>query len=552
MIEKIQVRCSDTNRAIGLWNILKTYGVFPIKSDSDGTAHLLILEGDIPNGVDLVKDICSLGGNAIWIYPNHKAASGFDLDVLPVNYETILKPPKKFWFMKGSPKAISRFGARRIGEGLVFRGNGIRPLLINNRGEHEAIAQQFGRGTIFWVGPNVVEEIVRYRQGDPAVPAPQIPYDLVECTCERPMYRYEPVISERRALLPEADIWGWLLVHWIWKLMVGPQILVWPLPHAQYIVSLLTADGDEASKEQVAEMSSLLSRANVPWTLFATPNTAKNESWAPRELNEYNDFAIHPVLYDNDPDNYESTLREQLQWFVEKFGCRPSAVRNHMFFQKGYLDLHEIWEKESIPVNFNLPWCINIGNRIMPAVLGGTFHPFHYRRSNSSWMQHMGIVSPYGDGILFMLEKKHAWKHARRLAKYLIRTMLDYFPGVLVTNFHPYNIEKNINLIEYYINAIKKNGAKSINVSQWLDFVLARNRVSLTVEKGNLTIHIPSLLEGLTLLINVNASAVYDSTTWRQKSFEHDYFDNSTAFLYSDEEITGSRVVGKIDCKAEH
>ena len=61
MIEKIQVRCSDTNRAIGLWNILKTYGVFPIKSDSDGTAHLLILEGDIPNGVDLVKDICSLG-----------------------------------------------------------------------------------------------------------------------------------------------------------------------------------------------------------------------------------------------------------------------------------------------------------------------------------------------------------------------------------------------------------------------------------------------------------------------------------------------------------
>lgn len=543
MIETIQVSCSDTNRAIGLWNILKTYGVFPIRSDSNDPAHLLILEGNAPDGVDLVKDLCNLGGNAIWIWPSQRAASAFGLDVFQIDREAILKPPKRLWFMKGRPAAVSRLGARRIGEGLVFRGDGIRPLLINTRGEYEAVAQHFGRGTIYWVGSNVVDEIVRYRQGDPDLPTPTIPYDIVECTCERPMYRYKPVIRVDRALFPEADIWGWLVAHWAWNLMIGPQVMVWPLPCAERSISLFTADGDEATKKQIQKMNSLLRDAGIPWTLFVTPNTAKDESWQPRELNENGDFAIHPVLYDNDPINYEITLKKQLEWFVEKFGCMPSAVRNHMFFHKGYLELQEIWERESVPINFNLPWCINFDGEMMPAILGGTFHPFSYRRKNSSWMQHMGIVSPYGDGVLFALDRKYAWKNAKKLAIYLIRILSEYFPGVLVANFHPYNIEKNINQLGYYIETLRKNRVKSMKISEWLDFVCARNEVSFTLEQGILAAQVPIPMKGLTLLVNGNSKPAHSLAEWRRKPLMYDYFDEDAFFLYSEEEVSINRVV---------
>jgi len=465
MIETIQVSCSDTNRAIGLWNILKTYGVFPIKSDSEKAAQLLILEGDIPKGVDLVKEVCNLGGNAIWIYPNHKAANAFNLDVLHAHEEGILKPPKKFWFMKGSPKAISRFGARRIGAGLVFSGNGTRPLLINTRGEYEAVAQHFSKGTIYWVGSNVADEIIRFRQGDPSLPRPDIEYQLHKI-CERPQYRFECILERERAHLPEADLWGWWFAQCVWKLAGRPPRF-WPLPAAERSVVLFTGDEDECDPELVERQVALFGEQNIPFTLFATMRSQLDEAAIKRFSAERVKYELHPVV-DSDPDNYEPIFAQQMQWFEKRFGTSARAVRNHMHLHKGYIDYSEVWERYGIVMDFNYPGSDG-------TVLNGSLLPMQYRSVDGRWLTTYAQITLFADSLFAKLTASEA----RARVKKTFAIMNDGLPGAVVFNFHPFNIEISAPFLQSIMKWILQKACSSLDVSAWMHFVLARKHLRL-------------------------------------------------------------------------
>lgn len=512
MGEMIVVQAADEDRVTGVWNLLKTYGIFPIKYDSGKPPHLYIFEGALSDKAKIAKEACDRGGNVIWICPGRDAAMSFGLRISEVKREEILKPKRSFGLRKHKQPAIAKFGGRRLGEGLAFEGKGIRPLLINGKGQCEAAAVTYGRGIIYWIGINIVDEIVRYRQGGADTQLPDIPYDVQKCTCERPWCYYSSVIAGKRAMLPEADIWGWLLASWVWDLMGDIKALVWPLPNAAKILSLFTADGDEASKEQFIKLSMHLKDRNIPCLHFMAQNTAKDEAWEPYELASGEEFAIHPVVYSNDAGDYEKAFKEQVQWFAKRFSHPPIAVRNHMFFKRGYLDLEEIWERESYIMNFNIPGLVDKKNRsggicdedVAPAVLNGSFQPFPYRRKDGSWMKHMGILTAYGDHNFLLYENGQS--AARRWLRHLIAIMTEHFPGVFVAYFHPYNIEKNIAEIDRCIQALKERGSAFVRMSDWLTFMTARNSVSLSIEGGDLTVNAPVGAEGITLIVGKNSA----------------------------------------------
>lgn len=463
-MQLIDFFCSNADRHQGLQHVLKAYGIFPIQSEHDDDAGLLLLEGDPDKAAEKAREACAKGRDVIWISPPPEEASQFGVTVQPTPLPSIAFPILHPQTREMPVAASARYGLRSICSGGHFTCTTALPILRNTQNQYEAILQNYKKGRILWIGPNILDEIVRYRHGDPSLPTPEIDYDLNACTCERPQYRFLNQLAQTRKHLPEADLWGWWLAGAIkWLLPEVPWIC--PLPSGASIALLISGDEDECHSELIDSLAATTSKSAVPYTLFTTRTTNLDGTQLSKLAESGFQYALHPVVQST-PEDYVQELRGQINDFHDKFEAPPSSVRNHMHLHSGYMDFHKIWEEAGLCMEFNYPGADG-------TVLNGSYLPLN-SCLNGKWLSLQSCITLFSDYV-FQTETTHAQKRFSQT----LAAMRSGLPGYFTCNFHPFNIKQSRKAIRWLAKQTRKKDCIALGVNDLLSFQAKRDSIEI-------------------------------------------------------------------------
>jgi hypothetical protein len=487
------IHAINENRRNGIAVILRAYGIFQVECEDDEDIH--IFEGENDDFLPQVMEFCGKGFSVIWISPPLGALSSLSVK------SRILTGKKRLYSVNGgfNFKAACKFGLKRLGVSLEFKClNGIG-ILKNSSGLNEGISLGVGKGRLILIGPNIVDEIVMLRQGNPDNTNKDNPYDLQKCTCERPQYLYEGIIEKANRFIPEADIWGWFFAILVLSVRKRFRFLVWPLPNQMNFIPLFTSDGDEASVEQCKKYNELVSQLGFSNSVFLTPRTGGQDT-SPEKLFPEADFGLHPTIYESSALSYKSSLDKQYEWFVKTIGKSPRVVRNHMYFNNGYSGCQKLWASKSIYLNLNIPEMFKFDSGKLPCVLNGSFLPLRFRDDEGTWLNHWTLSSPYGDGIPLSYGMLGGWMQTVSTAFNILRMLRKYCPGIFVLSFHPHNIERIRLQLRFSALLLRKNILSQFRVGELVDFLRARERLSFKFLSGKLIAVAPVPIRGLTIV----------------------------------------------------
>ena len=156
-------------------------------------------------------------------------------------------------------------------------------------------------GTLFLIGSDVVADLVRYRQGDPAAANQKDKTSrLWDFDMERPVYLFEKQLEGLHSHERPADVIAMGLVTAISSALgVSPRPL---LPDGAPGAVVITGDDDQAYLEKYKEQLEVL--GELPITYFLHPSTRHDKNSIKSMLGSSNiDLGLHPDALDA-PEDY--------------------------------------------------------------------------------------------------------------------------------------------------------------------------------------------------------------------------------------------------------
>lgn len=338
------------------------------------------------------------------------------------------------------------------------------------------------------VGLNVEEEIVRYRQGDPARVREAKASDkaCLGFGFERPIFLYENQIDSAGSTIPYADHLGFVVAECLAELSGMPLVEV--LPHGACGAVILTGDDDQAHLEKYGEQ--LRRIRGLPITYFLHPLTRHTQSTL-TDMPDRVEFGLHPDALER-PDEYDEICKRQLGE-TQKLTDRPiRTVRNHGFLSDGYQGHLSTWEATGLDLDVNLP---GVDGR----ALNGSFLPMPFRRHDGSWSEHYSLLTAFGDGMVQAqgLSNRQA---ARRIIQ-LARQIESDVAGVLVFNLHPQNTSDTIPIHRAVKKVARRKGWIALGLDSYLDWIrmLSNLRISNSEDGWIIRSDSPGPVQGLVL-----------------------------------------------------
>lgn len=300
-------------------------------------------------------------------------------------------------------------------------------VVVDQTGKAVWLSVPVGKGHVLFVGSDLVNDIMRFRQGNPVQAEKGQSGDLWGFSNERPNYLFEGQLKGLPKGDRQADYWALLLASYIaGKLGFALHPI---LPDGAPGAIVITGDDDQAYLEKYSEQLSII--GDTPITYFLHPLTRHTPETLKTILGKKSiDLGIHPDAID-EPKRYASLLKEQCAWFKKLVGSVAISVRNHGFLNDGYWGHLTSWLNEGVRISSNLP---GLDGR----VLNGSLLPARVVFEDSL-TPHWSILTAIGDGVRFIsgMTDEDAGKCVTNLASE-IRT--DGIPGVIVINLHPQNV----------------------------------------------------------------------------------------------------------------
>ena len=378
---------------------------------------------------------------------------------------------------------------------ITFSGPDIEPIWVTKDGRAVVAWQRNSNGYLtLLVGLDVVAEVIRYKQGDPAKVDEIVERSGFGFDFERPYYLYRDQIDPTFPHFPWADMLGFLLAECIAGMAGAP--LLEPLPKGLKGLIVLTGDDDQAYLEKYAEQLSCI--GDLPITYFLVPQTRHTPETL-QAMSKQVEIGVHPDALDN-PENYDEICQEQTQFVRELSRLPVLTVRNHGFLNRGYLGHLSAWEKSGLIADVNCPGTDG-------TALNGSLLPMRVRRLDGSWSSHMSLLTAFGDGMLFGL--KLSPRQSVRMIRRSVRTVENGRPGVLVFNLHPQNVKEARLLHSEVVKLARRPGWAAVRLEGFLEWFAARNLVTAVRSGDDWRLLSPESIDSL-------AARVKTPSGWRK------------------------------------
>ena len=379
---------------------------------------------------------------------------------------------------------------------LSFQGDGLEPILETKDGHAVIACKPRAESTDLIIGLDLVEEIIRYTQGDPSQAEVCSKKSYFGFEFERPNYLFQRNLLPDYDTVPWADRLGFLVVEIVAQMCPWP--LVEPLPSGARGVVILTGDDDEAFLEKYDEQLNLMQ--DLPITYFLTTKT-RHTSETLSKLPTNVQFGVHPDALEH-PEEYDRLCTAQCAELRSLTGRSLRTLRNHGFLNQGFLGHLETWENNRILLDVNLPG-------VDGTALNGSYLPMRVRRPDGTWSDHYSLLTAFGDGMVFALNmsEKQAAKRIRQLAKRIEHNR----PGVLVFNFHPQNIDATRKLHREVARLARRPGWLALGLDTYLDWLLTLETIRIELKRERFLLSSPRQVNGLVL-------RYWTSDGWKRKA----------------------------------
>jgi hypothetical protein len=368
---------------------------------------------------------------------------------------------------------------------LTFTGSNLEPVWVNKSGQAVIAWHNADGEKTLLVGLDIVEEIIRHRQGDLTKAQEGRTHFDWGYAGERPLHLFEDQIIPKYRTHPWADYLGFFLAEALSSLSGFP--LLEPLPNGAKGALILTGDDDQAYLEKYE--AQLHTIGDLPITYFLHYLTRHTQETI-RRLPHNVQFGLHPDALDQ-PDEYDNLCAAQADKIKNLTGSAPRLVRNHGFLSRGYLGHLNAWDDCGLKLDVNYPG-------VDGTALNGSFLPMRVRRPDGSWSEHFSLLTAFGDGMIYALNLSQRKANAR--IKRVARQIESNYPGVLVFNYHPQNIGSTRELHKEVLALAARPGWIALgleNYLEWLEMLEVLNIELLGADRVRLMS--PGMVDGLVI-----------------------------------------------------
>ena len=347
---------------------------------------------------------------------------------------------------------------------ITFTGEQVEPVWVNEAGR-AAIAWYKGQNTkTLLIGLDVEEEIIRHRQGDSAKVEQSKYKGGYGFDYERANYLFEDQILPQYRTQPWADHLGFFLAETFSRLSGYP--LIDPLPGGAKGAVILTGDDDQALLEKYAEQLRIVGDLSITYLLVPqTRHTSETLAQLPPNV----EIGLHPDALEQ-PDEYDRLCAEQAAQIRQLSGKPIRTLRNHGYLNRGYLGHLKAWEDNGIALDVNY-------TSAEGTALNGSFLPMRVRRPDGMWSDHYSLLTAFGDGMIFALQLTE--DQAVQKIGQLARQIEANYPGLLVFNFHPQNIDSTRQLHQAVLGLARRFGWIALGLETYLDWLKMLESISI-------------------------------------------------------------------------
>lgn len=390
-----------------------------------GGSAPMVLEQPGMERIATARAACAEGRVIVALRPSDAFCAGFTVAVL----SPAAPPPAVLTAVEAGRAPWRRL--RTLHPFLRFSGPNTTPLVTDEHGGAVWLWVPCGRSGVLLIGSALPEDLIRYRQGDPALAAAPDTRPVWGFDGERPMYLYDPQLAGEAPGERHADWWTMALVRALAD-HAGTRFAT-VLPGGAPGAVVITGDDDQAYlgkyEEQLQEIGDL------PITYFLHPLTRHDRgSMARLFAGRRVDLGIHPDALDA-PEQYDELFAQQVTWYTALCGAPPLSVRNHGFLNRGYWGHLPAWLAAGIRCSANLP---GLDGR----VLNGSLLPARVAW-NGGLTRHWSMLTPIGDGVRFALGMSAA-ESANCVLDLAESIKASGVPGIVALNLHPQNITETV------------------------------------------------------------------------------------------------------------
>jgi hypothetical protein len=419
-------------------------------------------------------------------------------DFANLSLDVFVEPAHQLYYSRSGSSILRYFLRRRppiyhaLLPHLSFAGDGLRPVWVNSAGRAVIAWHPFNGRKKLLIGLNVVDEMIRHRQGNPENVLKKRERSAWGYDNERSLYLFEEQLLSDYRTIPWADNLGFLLAR-MFSTMSGLPLFE-PLPYGAKGAVILTGDDDQAALSDYAEQLSVI--GHIPVTYFLHPLTHHTATTI-KNLPPNVELGLHPDALDQ-PEAYDEVCLEQAEK-IEDLARRPlRLVRNHGFLNRGYLGHLEVWEKLGLRLDVNYPG-------VDGTALNGSFLPTRVLCPDGTWSDHYSLLTAFGDGMIYAL--KLSQRQAKSRIMKLARQIETTSPGVLVFNFHPANIADTRELHQTVLILARRSGWIALGLESYLSWLEMMESLQIEVlGPGRLRLTTVNRLDGLVLKYPINGA----------------------------------------------